>query len=106
VPFDGLKVTDFGNSFVEDWGDDVRYESAGYTFPRAQVLENGLAMGRHNKAGVVSATCPLAQQRAKVGYRPQMPQLVGIDDRAHDLDLALGHVEDHHAGHLVLAVEE
>ena len=35
-----------------------------------------------------------------------MPQLVGIDDRAHGLDLALGDVEADHADQLALAVEE
>jgi len=31
-----------------------------------------------------------------VGYRPQVAQLVRVDDRAHALDLALRDVEDHH----------
>jgi hypothetical protein len=39
----------------------------------------------------------LAQQRAQVAHRPQVPQLVRVDDRAHALDLALRDVEDRHA---------
>src|SRR6266487_2123518 len=48
----------------------------------------------------------LAQQRAQVAHRPQVPQLVRVDDRAHALDLALRDVEDRHAVQPALAVEE
>jgi hypothetical protein len=54
------------------------------------------------KPGLVA----LAQERAQVGHRPQVLQLVRVDDRAHALDLAVGDVEDHHAGQSALAVEE
>src|SRR5215207_8989507 len=49
---------------------------------------------------------PLAHQRAQVGQRPQVPQLVRVDDRAHALDLPLSDVEGHHTDQPALAVEE
>jgi hypothetical protein len=48
----------------------------------------------------------LATQRAQVAHRPQVPQLVRVDDRAHALDLALRDVEARHADQPALAVEE
>jgi len=48
---------------------------------------------------------PPAQQRAQVAHRPQVPQLVRVDDRAHALDLALCDVEDRHADRPALAVD-
>ena len=44
------------------------------------------------------------EQRAEVGDRPQVAQLVGVDDRAHGLDLALRDVEDHDADQPALEV--
>jgi hypothetical protein len=78
MPSDGLKVTDFGNRFVEDWCEDVRYESAGYAFPHTQVLENGLAMGRHNKTPVtdVPGACNWSKHK---GTRPhRQAQLIAL----------------------------
>src|SRR5918995_1246830 len=51
-------------------------------------------------------SAPLAQQRAQVGQRPQVPQLVRVDDRVHALDLALRDVEGDHGDQPALAVEE
>ena len=67
MPSDELKVTDLGNRCVDDWGDDVRYESAGYAFPHAQVLENGLAMGRHNKTPVTDVPLGNDRERRRTG---------------------------------------
>src|ERR687891_1024887 len=57
-------------------------------------------------ARATSVRPPLAQQRVQVGERPQVPQLVRVDDRVHALDLALRDVEGHHADQPALAVEE
>jgi hypothetical protein len=49
---------------------------------------------------------PLAQQRSKVGQRSKVSQLVGVDDRADGLDLAVGDVEDDHSRQPALSVEQ
>ena len=46
------------------------------------------------------------QQRAHVGHRPQVVQLVRVGDRAHTLDLAVHDVEGRHADEPALVVEE
>ncbi len=57
-------------------------------------------------SGVPEGLGSLALQRAQVGQGPQVPQLVGIDDSAHGLDLAFCDVEHHHAAQPALGVEE
>src|SRR5918999_6413980 len=78
--------------------------------PRAAVGVSGSQTGRVWKSsitpGELKNLAPLAQQRAQVGQRPQVPQLVRVDDRAHGLDLALRDVEGHHGDQPALAVEE
>ena len=46
------------------------------------------------------------QQRAHIAHRPEVPQLVRVDDRAHPLDLAVRDVQDRDADQPLVAVEE
>ena len=47
-----------------------------------------------------SSSCP------QFRHRPDVPELVRVDDRAHALDPAVGDVERHHADHALLAVQQ
>jgi hypothetical protein len=48
---------------------------------------------------------PLASSARRSATGPRWPQLIGVDDRAHSLDPAVGDIEDHRAGQPALAFE-
>ncbi len=73
---------------LETAGADI--DDLGYAERQRRVLQTRSG-GRS-----ASAACALAHQRADVGERPEVLQLVGIDDRSDHLHYAVGdvHAED------------